>query len=61
MKHICAYCANNGFENNHTSRACNRKRGNSGTSYKSNIDDKQFKQKGGYVSKFDNNNDQSKN
>lgn len=29
MKHICAFCSTNGFDNAHTIQACHRKKGSS--------------------------------
>lgn len=41
MRHVCSHCALNGYDNQHTLRACNRRKtGSGGSFYKGQADDK---------------------
>lgn len=63
MKHICSFCANSGYENGHTNRACNKRRGNAGGSAQneSYTDDRKDKQGGSYHRNKGDPGDQPKN
>lgn len=65
MRHVCMYCAASGFENTHTLRACNWKRGKSGGNQynKPNQDERRDNrpQRHQHVPRSDNVTDSSKN
>lgn len=64
LRHVCSYCAANGYDNNHTNRACHRKKNSSGAPnfQKSTFEDKKEKgNKPQYYTRSDKVEEQSKN